>query len=103
MNSAEQFSGLPGAELVSEGLRDAAAGVESVASLLIAIGAPRLRRLGLSVPETLPADGELRLYRRLVAAQSADAYSEYNALVRELVSFERALEHCQERARASRV
>ena len=102
MSSSEKFSGLPGAELVAQGLRDAAAGVESSAALLIAIGAPRLRRLGLPIPERLPADGELRLYRGLLAAKSADAYSEYNALIRELVSFERALEHRQERARAAR-
>ena len=100
MTFTDQYGDLPGAALVAEGLRDAASGVESVGALLIAIGAPRLRRLGLSVPDTLPADGELRLYRRLRDAQKSDAYAEYNALIRELVSFERALEHRHERARA---
>ena len=102
MTLADQFSDLPGAALVAEGLRDAATGVESVGALLIAIGAPRLRRLGLSVPASLPADGELRLYRRLKDAHKSDAYAEYNALIRELVSFERALEHRQELSRARR-
>jgi len=46
------FEGLPGAELVHEGLMDLADGRETVASLLVLIGAPRLRRLGLPIPET---------------------------------------------------
>ncbi len=35
---------------------------------------------------------ELHLYR-LLRGQSGDAYSRYNALMRELVSFESALDH----------
>jgi hypothetical protein len=43
---------LPGADLIREGLRDIAAGVESIPALLVLIGAPRLRRIGFDVPDT---------------------------------------------------
>jgi hypothetical protein len=40
---------LPGEDLVQRGLEDLAVGVESVESLLVSIGAPRLAALGLPV------------------------------------------------------
>jgi hypothetical protein len=82
---------LPGADLIREGLRDLAAGVESVPALLVLVGAPRLRRLGLDVPDTeyFPED---RLYAQLAAVHGDGAHSQYNALIRRLVSFERAAE-----------
>lgn len=82
---------LPGADLIEQGLRDLSAGEETVASLLVSIGAPRLRRLGVRVPAG-PAEPEHRLYRLLSASNQDAAHSRYNALVRRLVSFERALE-----------
>jgi hypothetical protein len=83
-------SALPGAELVEAGLRDLAAGEETVESLLVSIGSPRLRRLGLAVPPAFD-DAETRLYLRLARDDEDSAHSRYNALVRRLVSFERAL------------
>ena len=83
--------GFPGGELVEEGLRDLAAGVESVPALLVAIGAPRLRQCGLDVPDG-PATPEHRLYALLARESPTAAHSRYNALIRRLVSFERALE-----------
>jgi hypothetical protein len=82
---------LPGADLVREGLRDLERGVESVEALLVLVGAPRLRRLGLDVPDTedFPED---RLYAQLAAVHGDDALSKYNALIRRLVSFERTAE-----------
>jgi hypothetical protein len=82
---------LPGADLIREGLRDLANGVESVPALLVLVGAPRLRRIGLDVPDTeyFPED---RLYERLAAIHGDGAHSQYNALIRRLVSFERAAE-----------
>jgi hypothetical protein len=80
---------LPGADLIREGLRDLARGTESIAALLVLIGAPRLRELGLDVPDT-PYFPEDRLYERLVALHGDAAHSQYNALIRRLVSFERA-------------
>lgn len=81
---------LPGAELVENGLADLAAGRETVASLLVSIGAPRLRQLGIEVSNPIPA-AEHRLYRLLSDSTEDDAHSRYNALIRRLVSFERAL------------
>jgi hypothetical protein len=82
---------LPGADLVERGLADLAAGVESIEALLVSIGAPRLCALGFPVERPL-ADPERRLYDRLAAADPDAAHGRYNALVRRLVSFERAAE-----------
>ena len=88
--SADTYKGLPGAEFMTEGLRDLGTNRETVASLLVAIGGPRLRALGIPVPATanLP---EHRLYALLARDDSDSAHSRYNALLRRLVSFERAL------------
>jgi len=80
---------LPGEDLVRRGIADLAAGVGSVEALLVSIGAPRLRRLGFDVPDSLPSP-EHRLYELLRAEHGDAAHSRYNALVRRLVSFERA-------------
>ena len=89
---------LPGEDLVQRGLEDLAAGVESVESLLVSIGAPRLAALGLPVENAFPSP-EHRLYELLSAEDSDSAHSRYNALVRRLVSYESAAEL---RASASR-
>ena len=80
---------LPGADLIEQGLIDLAGHVESVASLLVSIGAPRLRTLGHDVPTPLD-DAELRLYALLTKTHGDGAHSQFNALVRRLVSYERA-------------
>jgi hypothetical protein len=82
---------LPGAELIREGLRDIAAGVESVPALLVLIGAPRLRQLGFDVADT-PYFPEDRLYAKLAETHGDGAHSQYNALIRTLVSFERGMD-----------
>jgi len=87
-----EWTSLPGGELIRTGLTDAAAGRETIESLLIAIGAPRLRRAGVHVPELGVAEPDHRLYELLAAEDSDAAHSRYNALIRQLVSFERALE-----------
>ncbi|HUP49093.1 MAG TPA: hypothetical protein VNA04_09930 [Thermoanaerobaculia bacterium] len=83
---------LPGHELILQGLRDLESGLESVEALLVAVGAHRLRRAGLPVPEPLPADPEHRLYALLAYDDPDSAHGRYNALIRQLVSFERAAE-----------
>lgn len=98
-------SNLPGADLVEGGMKDLAAGVRSPAALLVAIGAPRLRRLGLDLPppDRMPAHPEHQLYRLLAEQSGRRAHSSYNALIRRLVSFERALEaqHAREYGRST--
>jgi len=86
------FNALPGGELISQGLEDVAAGRESEAGLLVLIGAPRLRRLGLEIPDATATVPEHQLYRLLTRRDPDSAHSRYNALIRRLVSFERALE-----------
>lgn len=58
-------------------------------ALLVSIGAPRLQSLGyeLAAPFDCP---EHRLYLRLAREKGNAAHSAYNALIRRLVSFERA-------------
>ena len=70
-------------------MSDLADGVESEASLIVSIGAPRLRRLGFAVEQPF-ADAEHRLYALLSDEDGESAHSRYNALIRRLVSFERA-------------
>lgn len=82
---------LPGADLIERGLADLASGRESIESLLVSIGATRLRGLGIAVQRPFPSP-ERRLYDVLAAEDSDSAHSRYNALVRRLVSFERAAE-----------
>jgi hypothetical protein len=82
---------LPGEELVERGLADLRAGRETIEALLVSVGAPRLRDLGLEVPQGPPAPEE-RLYRRLAREEPESAHARYNALVARLVSYERAAE-----------
>ena len=86
------LTALPGGDLVQQGLEDLSQGVESLPALLVSIGAPRLRRIGLPVPAEAFASPEHRLYMKLAETGSDSAHSRYNALVRRLVSFESAAE-----------
>jgi len=91
----EPFADLPGAELVIPGLADLARGnFDSTEALLVAIGAPRLRTLGIDLPYAFPTlpFPEHQLYFHLGKQFGNEAHSRYNALVRRLVSFERALD-----------
>jgi hypothetical protein len=82
---------LPGGDLIEVGLDDLRRRDETIAALLVAIGAPRLRRLGYDVPDVV-RDPERRLYELLARTNVASAHGRYNALIRRLVSFERAAE-----------
>ena len=94
MEKRDQFSALPGGALIRQGLDDLRKGRATVPALVLEVARGRLARAGL-----LPAGGtpaalapELRLYR-LLRAEGGDAYSRYNALLRELSSFLQAFEH----------
>ena len=82
----------PGGDLVEEGMADLARGIETIPALLVSIGAHRLRRIGLPVPEGAYPTPEHRLYEKLAETDPDSAHSRYNALVRRLVSFENAAE-----------
>lgn len=83
---------LPGEDLIEAGVQDLRAGRETIAALLVAIGSPRLRRLGLELPSLLPQEPEHRLYNLLAQDDQDSAHSRYNAFIRRLVSYERAAE-----------
>src|SRR5438477_5027366 len=83
---------LPGEDLIEAGVRDLHNRRETIEALLVAIGAPRLRRLGIELPTTLPENPEHRLYDLLSKDEPDSAHSHYNAFIRRLVSFERAAE-----------
>lgn len=86
------LSALPGYELIRDGIRDLENGRHTQVPLLVLIGADRLRRAGVDVPAVNVADPEHRLYALLEREDSDSAHSRYNALIRQLVSFERAAE-----------
>jgi hypothetical protein len=87
-----RLGALPASDLVQAGVDDLRRGVESIPALLVSIGAERLRHAGLEVPGPLFPSPERRLYDRLAGEDSDSAHSRYNALIRRLVSCERALE-----------
>jgi hypothetical protein len=93
MKTDDLISGLPGEELVRQGLADFQSGLCTISACLVLIARPRLSRAGL-MPQAAPgqfSEAELQLYD-LLKHQPGDAYSRYNALLRELVSFENALD-----------
>ncbi len=81
---------LPGEDWIDAGIDDLRGGVRSAAALLVSIGAPRLSKLGYAIPTPFP-DPERGLYGLLAEQGWATAHRRYNALVRRLVSFERAV------------
>lgn len=91
-----QLSDLPGADLLGPGLEEYAAGRLTKGSLMVRIGHPRLAAAGLleGVPVAAPLeqDAEHILYGLLCDELGRNAYPEYRALIRLLVSFENAAE-----------
>jgi hypothetical protein len=85
------LTALPGGDIIEAGLSDLDAGIESVPALLVSIGAPRLRRIGYRIDAPLTSPEE-RLYATLEREDPDAAHSRFNALIRRLVSFERAAE-----------
>ncbi len=78
---------LPGADLVRKGLRDLNLGQESNESLLVEIGASRLRQLGVEMVSSRRESPAHRLFLRLAEEDPRRAHSRYNALLRRLASF----------------
>ncbi len=84
---------LPGGELIRQGLADYAAGDCTIPACLIGVAHTRLSRAGLLAASVtrLFAEPERQLYF-LLRQETGDPYSRYNALLRELISFEQALD-----------
>ncbi|MBI3852543.1 MAG: hypothetical protein HY298_19980 [Verrucomicrobia bacterium] len=98
MSPDDLLKGLPGEALLRAGLADFQAGRTTIAACLVGIARSRLSRAGLLpsvVANPLP-EPERQLYR-LLREEGGDAYSRDNALLRELVSFEQALDRRKSR------
>jgi len=93
-NPSELFDGLPGADRVLEGLRDYHGGRHTIPACLVRMARPRLIRAGMMSSPAPGDDGaELELYQLVSSSGTRQSFSRYNALVRELISFEHALDH----------
>ena len=98
MSLTHDAPALPGQDLVEQGLADLAQDRLSEAARLVLIAAPRLRRLGIAVPDRpMAGSWEHDLYACLDERLGAAAHSYYNSLIRRIVSFARALEREQSR------
>jgi len=92
MNPGELLDNLPAAELLRKGLADRIAGRTTPEFCLVEIARPRLELAGLLPPAPRRLDSETTLFRLLVETEP-NPYARYNSLLRELSSFEHALDH----------
>ena len=93
MSFEQRLHDLPGGERIAAGLTDHAAGLGGINACLVRIARPRLSRDGyIAPPDVSDASAELDLYEILMN-EPGNPYGRYNALIRELVSFEHALDH----------
>lgn len=91
MSQATIDDAIPGADLVSAGLTDLAAGRETIEGMLVLQAGDRLRELGYEVPDVPIERPEIRMYELIEEAVGPGrAHSRYNALRRRMVSFLRA-------------
>lgn len=86
------IEGLPGADLIAEGLADQSRALRSPAACLVEMASPRLADAGLLPKPSTNTDSEHTLYN-LLAETNPNPYPLYNSLCRRLVSFEQALDH----------
>jgi len=94
---ADRFEtlGLPGGEIVDAGLDGLVRGEESVASLLVSLAAPRLRREGVPLPRDVFEDADVRLYRLLEQDDAGLAHTRFLACLRQAESFANACAHAR--------
>ena len=92
--TSDQIRTLPGGERMLEGLRDWRAGRTTISSCIVLIAFGKFRAAGLVEGESPIREAELVLYD-LLLKECGNAYGRYNSLIRELVSFGRALARYQ--------
>lgn len=94
-----ELVGLPGADLVLAGLKELGQTEVGECGLLVLVASPRLRSLGIDVPERtdIPRLFEHQLYSLLETTHGDGAYSRYNTLIRRIVRVEQALAHRRSR------
>jgi hypothetical protein len=90
--------GLPGGNMIDQGLEDLANERETPESLMVALAAPRLAREGVPIPRTPRiSDADHRLYRLLEHQDGDLAHARYLARLRLLESFADACRAFRER------
>lgn len=89
---ADRFEtlGLPGGEIVDAGIAALVRGEESIASLMVALAAPRLRREGVPLPREVFTDADVRLYELLERDDARLAHTRFLACLRQAESFANA-------------
>ena len=92
VNNIEDLQNLPGYEFIKKGIKDLEQNQETTEALLVSIASPRLIRLGFKITNPIP-DAEKRLYRKLEKINPDNAHSQYNALIRRIISFSRTYEN----------
>ncbi len=92
--SPDEIIRLPGGERMRQGLQDWREGRATINSCLVVIAFGKLRAAGLVSGEAPFPEAELVLYDLLIK-EGNNAYGRYNSLIRELVSFGRALARAQ--------
>lgn len=85
-SSSFEALGFPGGGLVDAGLADLAEGKTTEASLLVSLGAARLRREGIPL-STVHSAPEATLYAMLARRTGDLAHARYGAHLRQLSSF----------------
>lgn len=78
--------GFPGGDLIDAGLAELADGKATVASLLVSLAAPRLRREGIPVSPAV-ANSEERLFNLLARTNGDLTHPRYGAYLRQVSSF----------------
>ena len=68
---------------------------DTPAAALVRMAAPRLRGVGIEVPNADGTHPGHRLYELLADDDRPSAHSRYNALIGRMVSFARAAEHAR--------
>lgn len=89
---AEALARYPGGDLVAQGISDLESGRQTEESLLVCLASPRLRRLGLILPEPREPrpSYEHALFEALEVRKPQGAHAAYNALIGRIVSFAQA-------------
>jgi hypothetical protein len=91
----QDFTKLPGAEIVLPGIEDLEAGRETVNALAVRAAATRLEVEDLVGDLDVEQPAAHRLYLRLSDELGDAAHSRYNAILARVVSFARAAEHAR--------
>ncbi len=96
---AIDFDVMPGGLLIKKGLKDIVEQQITIHSCLIVIAFTKFKNAGLIDADKKPPflDGEITLYN-LLGEEPGDAFSKYNALLRQLVSFCHALNQVKNNA-----